>query len=376
VRIAIVNYVWDPELASAQALLDRYFTLTCWSEAVLGAGVAGVEVHQRFRTGAALERNGIAYRFWSDDDALHRAVASAAPQVVHVNGVLHPQRVRRLRARLPQETALVVQDHAGFTPAAASVLRRAWIRRGLAVADALLVAAPGQIDHWRHARILPQALSVADVMESSTTMAPLPKDEARRQSGVDGSPALLWVGRLNRNKDPHTVLRGAAAFFERHPGARLTMVYASADLEREVRDEVARSPTLVSRVRLVGRIPREEMPAYFSAADLFVLGSHREGSGYAAIDALACGACPVLTDIPSFRAITGDGSVGALWRPDDDTSLTEALDRAARMVAEDTRQACRTLFEDRFSWPVIGRRAMQIYEDVLASRWRSRAPAR
>ena len=49
------------------------------------------------------------------------------------------------------------------------------------------------------------------------------------------------------------------------------------------------------------------------AADLFVLGSHREGSGYSLIEALACGLPPIVTDIPSFRSLTGAGVVGALW---------------------------------------------------------------
>ena len=55
----------------------------------------------------------------------------------------------------------------------------------------------------------------------------------------------------------------------------------------------------------LGRLPHERLAAYYSAADIFVSGSHREGSGYALIEAMACGAIPCVTDIPSFRAITG-----------------------------------------------------------------------
>ena len=77
------------------------------------------------------------------------------------------------------------------------------------------------------------------------------------------------------------------------------------------------SPALARRVRLVGYVPQEKLPAYYSAADIFVLGSHHEGSGYALIEACACGAVPVVTRIPPFRAITGDGARGALWPPGD-----------------------------------------------------------
>ena len=77
---------------------------------------------------------------------------------------------------------------------------------------------------------------------------------------------------------------------------------------------IARDPRLAARVRVVGAVAASQMAAYYSAADIFVSASHREGSGYAAIEAMACGAVPVLTDIPSFRVLTANGRVGALWQ--------------------------------------------------------------
>ena len=381
-RIAIVNYVWDPDLTTPESVLARFFSLTDWSDAIRRAGASSVSVYQRFHSESTLERNGIRYEFLRDAlppgpslwiggaDLVHRAVAAGDPDVVHVNGALHPRRIRSLRAALVRTTALIVQDHGGFEPVAASPLKRLWIRRGLAAADALLVSSAGHVDQWRRSAVAPRTLPIADVMENSTTMVPLGKDEARRRSGVEGSPAIVWVGRLNDNKDPLTVLRGAAAFFDTCPAARLTMVYASAELEPQVRDTIARVPALASRVRLVGRVPREEMPACMSAADLFVSGSHREGSGYAAIEALACGALPVLTDIPSFRALTDEGRTGVLWRPGDAESLTQALTRAERLVSLERRLACQTLFNRRFSWRAIGGRAMAIYKEIWSARRR------
>ena len=63
------------------------------------------------------------------------------------------------------------------------------------------------------------------------------------------------------------------------------------------------------------RWPHADMPAWFSAADLFVVGSHHEGSGYALMEACACGAVPVVSDIPTFRLLAG--GAGALWPPGD-----------------------------------------------------------
>src|SRR4029077_4802153 len=117
-------------------------------------------------------------------------------------------------------------------------------------------------------------------------------------------------------KDPLTVLDGFERSLDLMPGAALTMIYSTDELLSAVRERVERSPSLIERVRLAGVVARERMASYFSAADVFVLGSHHEGSGYALMEACACGAVPVVTDIPTFRLIT-EGVVGALWTPGD-----------------------------------------------------------
>src|SRR5947207_15177 len=97
-HIAQINYVFDDRLHDPEALLDRYSTLTGWSEALAAAGAARVSVFQRFGRDASLMRNGVEYEFrrdggggrlrlWGGSIALHRDVARAAPDVAHVNGL-------------------------------------------------------------------------------------------------------------------------------------------------------------------------------------------------------------------------------------------------------------------------------------------------
>ena len=116
-------------------------------------------------------------------------------------------------------------------------------------------------------------------MEASTALRPLPRDAAREQTGMSGAPAILWVGRLNANKDPLTVLDAFERALPDLPDARLTMIFGTVELFEEVRARIARSPALSARVRLAGVVPHERMAAFYSAADLFVVGSHHEGSG-------------------------------------------------------------------------------------------------
>jgi glycosyltransferase involved in cell wall biosynthesis len=148
------------------------------------------------------------------------------------------------------------------------------------------------------------------------------------------------------------------------PGAVLTMVYGSEELLAIVRDRAAQ-PDLAGRVDLIGRVPHSDLPAYFAAASIFVLGSRREGSGFALIEALACGLAPVVTDIPAFRSVTGE-VVGALWVPGDARSCARALARVAHGSRPAQRAAARARFEDALSWQVVGREAVAAYADLVS----------
>jgi glycosyltransferase involved in cell wall biosynthesis len=378
-RVAIVNEVYAPDLPSPDALLDRFTTLTGWAEAAAANGAA-VAVCQRFAFDAERQRGGVEYFFVGDSGpprssvlraasaALHAAAIRWAPDVVHVNGLDHPRSLRRLRrrsaARLTPVTggrrppAIVVQDHGGFDPRHLPSWRRMWMRYGLRAATAVLVATPPQIELFRSSGLVPDRLPILDVPEGSTTL------RVRERLCSTGNPALLWVGRLNEIKDPLTVLAGFAKFVALRPDATLTYIYQDAALERQIRAAVERDARLGRAVTLRGPVAHERLADEYAAADFFVLGSRREGSGYAAVEALACGVPPIVTDIAPFRWLTDGGTVGRLWRPGDSDSLCAALVDATNEPIEQQREACRRRFDGCFGWQAIGRRAVAIYEGL------------
>jgi glycosyltransferase involved in cell wall biosynthesis len=366
-RVLIANFAFDPKLADPDQLLDTYATLTGWSDALVAAGASRVAVLQAFHRRGLVRRGGVEYVFvkgtrWG-------RLPSENVDVAHVNGLEFPRRTRWLRARLARSSTLVIQDHASGPPPARRI-SRIIRRRAFNGVDGFLFTARQQADSWQSASIIRPEQTVFEVLESSTTMRPVSRDAARQTSGIRGDPALLWVGRLNANKDPLTVLDGFELAVASLPEARLTMVFGSTELLLDVQKRIAALPQLAERVRLVGAVPHERLDAYYSAADIFVLGSHHEGSGYALLEAVACGVAPVVTSIPAFRAITAGGQVGTLWQPGHARSFADALIRTAARHGPDLRAAMTRHFERTLSWSAIGRRAMEIYGEVCERRRR------
>jgi glycosyltransferase involved in cell wall biosynthesis len=373
VSVVQVNFAFDKELTDPDELLDRYFTLTGWSEALARAGSGTVAVVQRFHRDVRVARNGVDYAFRRA--RLPEAVAAFRPDVAHVNGLIFSARTLMLRRALDPSCAVVVQNHSDGGAIGRDPALRILGRLARRAADAFLFASDDHAASWRRAGFIAPDQPTYRVMPASSTLQPLARTAARDVSGVRGSPAILWVGRLNANKDPRTVLEGFERALADLPGATLTMIYGEDDLLASVRQRVQQSPMLADRVRLIGAVPHDRMASFYSAADLFLVGSHHEGSGYALMEACACGAVPVVTDIPTFRLLTGGGLLGALWVAGDAADCARALADAGRRDLHAERARLADHFARELSWPAVGTRALEIYEEVVGRRRAALTPS-
>jgi glycosyltransferase involved in cell wall biosynthesis len=226
--------------------------------------------------------------------------------------------------------------------------------------------ASAQAQPFVSAGLLPPDAVIYEIPESTTRFLPGDREQARRETGLHGNPCLLWVGHLNENKDPLTVLEGVSEAVRHLPELQLWCCFGSAPLLSEVQSRIDSDPRLHGRVHLLGRLSHQKVQQLMQAADLFVLGSHREGSGYSLIEALASGLPPVVTDIPSFCALTGQASVGQLWPCGDARSLCNSLLSMASRDRPQLRRLTREHFDAELSFDSLGRKLRVAYEDLWA----------
>jgi glycosyltransferase involved in cell wall biosynthesis len=368
-HVVQISFFADPAGRSPEQLLDAWPTIGEVADAVHGAGVR-VSVVQACARSERLERKGVCYHFLAfgevlqairDNGAFSKLLANLAPDVLHVHGLDSPRDVLSLAA-LTRGVPIVLQDHASRPP---RIWRRALWRRGMSAAAAIAFCALDQARPFAKAGLLEPKTRVYEIPESTSGFTPGDREEARRMTGLDGNPGVLWVGHLDVNKDPLTVLDGISEAARALHGLRLHCCFGNAPLLRAVQARVARDPRLRGRVQLLGRVPHERIELLMRAADIFILGSHREGSGYSLIEALACGLPPVVTDIPSFRSLTGSGRVGMLWPCEDSQAASAALQSIAGRLGTEMRAEVRAHFDRELSRNALGVKMAAMYEDVL-----------
>ncbi len=135
-----------------------------------------------------------------------------------------------------------------------------------------------------------------------------------RPSGPEGRPYVLYVG----NKRPYkNVDRLIEAFHlllrDRDPGCDL--VIAGRDEPGDIETDskrlraVADALGLNGRVRFVGEVPEEGLPALYRGAEAFIYLSSYEGFGLPPLEAMACGTPVVALRATSLPEVVGDGGL-------------------------------------------------------------------
>jgi len=372
VHVAQISFFVDPLRRPPDTLLREWFTLVGTAAAVAAAGET-VTVIQASKVPGRIERAGVTFHFVPPDgdgvpltrsQTFRTLVRALAPDVFHVHGFGFAQEVRELRDLAPT-TPVLLQDHANRVP---RLWRRGAWRRGAAAADGLSFCARAQAEPFRRARLLPPGVEIFEIPELTSSFGPGDAGTARSATGLSGDPAVLSVGHLDANKDPLTVLDGVSAAANALPNLKLWCCYATSPLLAAVEARITRDPALRARAHLLGRVPHERVEQLMRAADLFVLGSHREGGSSSLVEAMATGLTPVVTDIPSSRVLTGNGAVGELWPCGDWRSLSTALQSAAATLGPATRARVRAYFDAQLSGLATGGRLAAAYRRLLERR--------
>jgi glycosyltransferase involved in cell wall biosynthesis len=341
-----------------------WYPIAYVAEAVAQAGNR-VTVVQSYREPFTLERAGVQYHFLTPFGAgFASLVERLDADVFHIHGLEFSREMQALHSIAPK-VPFFVQDHANRPP---RPWRRGRWRRGLSLAGAFSFCARSQAQAFESRNLLPPQAGIFEISESSSDFSDGDRQEARAATGLAGDPCLLWVGHLNPNKDPLTVLDGVSLATRSLPGLQLWCAFLSAPLMNEVQQRIAGDAALAGRVHLLGNIPHARMELHMRAADFFVLGSHREGSGCALMEAMACGLPPAVTDIPSFRALTGEGQFCRLWTPGQAQSLCDALRSLAAQPLPALRTATRARFDSTVSFAAIGRQFTSAYQHAIEAR--------
>ena len=279
----------DPDLGTFVAQIERALRERGHEVelAVLNRRAGGMrrylELARRAREAGRRFRPDVVYAHFLVPSGLVAALASRAPLVLTAHG----RDVRNI----------------GMIPGVGAATTYA-VRRASTV-----VAVSDYLRRELEAKV-PEARDKTEVIDSGVDL-----ERFQITAAPEGQTAFLCLGSLTERKN---VLRLARAFERRGEG---TLTFAG---DGPLRPQLEGRPG----VRVLGRVPHEDVPALIAAAHVVAQPSLIEPFGQSLLEAMACGRSVVATRVggpPEFVA----PDAGVLVDPTDDDALVRALDAAA-----------------------------------------------
>ena len=339
-----------------------------WVAEVEEAGVTHIALESSTRGVSVLSDFKAAVEFW-------RALRRTRLTVLHTHNP-KPGIYGRILGRLAGVPVVVNTLHGFYATETDPFLKRAIVYGLEAVAarfsdaelhqnvEDLALAKRLHIVRKSNARLLGNGIDLSRFDPSK--IAPGVRERIRLELGAtDGQVIVGTVGRLVAEKGFPELFEAA----EQLGDDVVLAVIGPVDPDKPD----ALPPEMIARaeaagVRFLGM--RKDMEDLYSAMDIFVLPSHREGFPRAAMEAAAMGLPVVATDIRGCRQVVTDGVTGLLVPVRQPGPLRDALRRLAEdpelrsAMSEASRKVAREEFDERR----VVRIVMETYQEVLTAK--------
>ena len=192
--------------------------------------------------------------------------------------------------------------------------------------------------------------------------------EARLRLEVSPSARLIVsVGHLVRGNGHHVLLASFHKLLASDPGCRLVII-GSPDSDPAYRERLAadiRHRGIEGQVAMLGVVDQSRVADWLAAADIFALGTAREGCCNAVLEALAVGTPVVTTPTGDNKMFVRDGANGFIVPIDDVDALADGLTRSLLQIEWDRAAISRDLLRQVASWNEVAARVVEFMRHRL-----------
>ena len=185
-----------------------------------------------------------------------------------------------------------------------------------------------------------------------------------------GEGSILFVGRLVEKKGVRYLIEAVPLILEKFPGANIRI--AGDGPEMDMLKRLSRELGVHKRVRFIGAVENEVLPALYQTADVVVFpslvakGGDREGFGLVLVEALGCGCAVVATDLPAMQDIVIDGKSGFVVPQRSAEKLAEKVVYLLNdpLLRRELGKEGRKYVLKRFDWDIITRQYAALIESI------------
>jgi glycosyltransferase involved in cell wall biosynthesis len=390
-RVLVATDQWSPDViggsarvatATAEGFAKGGDDVTVLAPRIAGLAaterVGGVELHRSIRRGPLPQTIGDTLGTWQSARRMREPSVLAAHQATGAVGltsahpgvpllcVFHASAPLEQRFLRPQLSRARRGGSVLLDPMLVQLERTA-IRRAAVIA--VLSEYSRDLLLSRH----PSASDRIALVSGGVDVERFSAGDATRTREAYGIPAdarfVLTVRRLEPRMGVEELLRAVSVLVR--DGVRLNLAIAGGGMLESQLRTLAGTLGLDGHVRFLGRVPDDDLPGLYAAADLFVLPTVAyEGFGMATVEALAAGTPVVGTAIGATPEILGPLGQDFVSPTAEPSQLAATMRQALKSISPELRARCAEYASAAFGWE----RAIGPWNDALLRAARSRAP--
>jgi glycosyltransferase involved in cell wall biosynthesis len=194
--------------------------------------------------------------------------------------------------------------------------------------------------------------------------APKLREETRKKLGIHPHKiVILTVRRLVYKNGIDTLIEAAKIAIKKNSNIIFLAVGTGPDFN-EVKAKIDQLG-IGKNFKLAGFVSDENLPAYYNAADFFVLpSSSGEGLPLVCLEAFSSGLPLVATDVGGIKEVMIKG-YGKLVPPRNPEAMAESIIEFSNAQPSNLRAILRGIVEKRFSWDTNVDKMVKIYEELI-----------
>jgi D-inositol-3-phosphate glycosyltransferase len=181
-------------------------------------------------------------------------------------------------------------------------------------------------DLVRYYNAEPEKVGVVPCGVNMELFQPIDKTFARQKLGLMEEKILLFVGRIDPLKGIDKLLK-TMPILKNHENLKLVVVGGDENSRAELEGlkKLAASLNIVDSIDFRGLVKQDQLPYFYSAADVCVVPSYYESFGLVPLEALACGTPVVATDVGDLKNIIKPGETGCIVADNSPEKLANSI---------------------------------------------------
>lgn len=221
----------------------------------------------------------------------------------------------------------------------------------------------------RHYGVSSEKIGVVPCGVNLEQFKALDRARARRFLGFGDDKIILFVGRIDPLKGIDILIK-ALPYLRNIQGMRLLVIGGGEHSQHEIEQlrKLACNLEVEDSVTFMDLVKHEQLPYFYSGADVCVVPSYYESFGLVALESLACGTPVVATDVGDFKNIIREGETGYVVRDNVPQHLADkiALLLSRPRTDEESAESIRATVS-KFSWSNIAEAIIRDCRLVLAN---------